>query len=217
MAGKTDYSKGKIYCIRSHQCEEVYVGSTCSMLSRRMYEHRSNFKLWKEGKKNYVSSFDILKYEDAYIELLELYPCTMKIELLAREGKYIRELSCVNKIVAGRTRAEYRQENKDIIRARNAEQYQKKKDTRIAKQTEYYHENKETILAKAAEYRQKNREKFRLISSENYLKRRETILAKVHCPCGSIISRSSLSVHKKSKKHRISMFELHNIFNHLCV
>ena len=37
-------------------------------------------------------------------------------ELLKCEGKYIRELDCVNRQVPGRTDAEYRADNKDTIK-----------------------------------------------------------------------------------------------------
>lgn len=107
-----DYSKGKIYCIRSLQTDKVYVGSTVETLSSRMSKHRYCYKKFLNSSEKYCSSFEILKYEDAYIELIKLYPCSCKSELEREEGQYIREMNCVNKRIAGRTKKEYTKEYK---------------------------------------------------------------------------------------------------------
>lgn len=107
-----DYSKGKIYCIRSYQTDMVYIGSTIQSLSMRMVGHRSDYKRYLNGKFNYVSSFEILQYGDAYIELIKLYPCSCHSELAREEGQFIRSVDCVNKMIAGRTQKEYDEENK---------------------------------------------------------------------------------------------------------
>jgi len=80
-----------------------------------------------------VTSFEILEFVDHQIELLETFPCNSKDELSAREGYYIRTTNCVNKCIAGRTDAEYREENR--------EQY-----TEYQKQ--YYENNKEKLNTK---------------------------------------------------------------------
>ena len=54
------------------------------------------------------------------IELVENYPCATKQDLNIREGNIIKQLrneklNIVNKFVAGQTRAQYRQENINII------------------------------------------------------------------------------------------------------
>jgi hypothetical protein len=77
-----DFSKGKIYCIRSHQTDKVYVGSTVQKhLCMRMAGHKRDFKYYKNGKHSYVTSFDILQYDDAYIELIEDFPCENRNQL----------------------------------------------------------------------------------------------------------------------------------------
>jgi hypothetical protein len=107
-----DYSKGKIYTIRSHQTDKIYIGSTTQPLSERFRDHKKKFKYWKDGRgSNYVSSYEILKYDDAYIELLEDCDCERKEQLHKREGALIREMDCVNKLIAGRTDKEYRTAN----------------------------------------------------------------------------------------------------------
>ena len=111
-----NYLNGKIYTIRSYKTDEIYVGSTTQTLSKRMSKHRGNFKCYKNGTYNYVSSFEILKYDDAYIELVILNPCNSKTELDAVEGQYVRKMDCVNKIIPGRSRKEYYVDNREKIK-----------------------------------------------------------------------------------------------------
>jgi len=95
------YQNAQIYSIRSHMTPEVYYGSSCKMLAKRLHEHRSNFKRYKKGTyKRYVSSYEILKYPDNYIELEAKVPCTCIEELRAIEGQYIRNNPCVNKNIS---------------------------------------------------------------------------------------------------------------------
>ena len=130
-----DYKNGKIYVIRSHQTDQVYIGSTTQSLAKRFSCHKSNYKINKLD----ISSFEILKYDDAYIELIEEYPCDNKMMLNRREGEIIRQNNCVNKFIAGRTRQEYEEENKDKIREQKKGYYQANKD----KKKEYYQANKD--------------------------------------------------------------------------
>jgi hypothetical protein len=124
-----DYNKAKIYCIKSSQTEEVYYGSTCCSLKKRFNNHMWDYR---SNSKNYITSKYILQYEDAYIELIEEFPCNNRQELNLREGFYIQNNSCVNKRIAGRTHKEitkdyhdthkeeakaYRDANKDKIKA----------------------------------------------------------------------------------------------------
>jgi len=116
-----DYKNGKIYTLRSNQTDKFYIGSTTQSLSKRFYEQKKHYKQYLDGKKHYITSFDILQYEDAYIELLEEFPCENKIQLCKREGELIRCSNCVNKRIEDRTIKEWFEENKDKIK-----EYQKK-------------------------------------------------------------------------------------------
>lgn len=105
-----------------------------------------------------MSSFEILKYDSAYIELIENYPCENKDQLNRREGQFIRETEkCVNKAVAGRTYAEYYADNKDmklkIVKTYN----EANKDAIAKRKKDYYEANKDVILAKAKLYREANK------------------------------------------------------------
>lgn len=100
---------GKIYKITSKQTDVIYIGSTVKSLSERMGSHKSNYTRYKQGLHNYVSSYQILEYDDAIIELIENYPCESKQELLAREGYYIKNNpKCINKHIAcGLSKSDY--------------------------------------------------------------------------------------------------------------
>ena len=98
-----DYSKSKIYIIRSYQTDNVYIGSTTLSLVARIGEHRRQYRFYIEGngkgKNPHTKSVEILKYNDAYIELIENFPCLNKEELTTREYQIIRENdNCVNKL-----------------------------------------------------------------------------------------------------------------------
>lgn len=154
------YQRGQIYSIRSHQTDLIYIGSTTQPLHKRFAQHK--------GPSNKCSSAEIIKYEDAYIELLEDYPCDSKKALNKREGYLIRNMDCVNKAVPGRTDAEYYAENREQLKAYQAEYraehreqikiYKAENREQInAKQAKYQAEHREQINAKKAEYRAKKK------------------------------------------------------------
>jgi hypothetical protein len=91
-----DYSKGKIYKLVSAQNENVYIGSTIETLTRRYGLHKSKYTAYMTGKYHYVSSFELIKYNDCKIILIEEYPCENKVQLLLRERYYQELLPCIN-------------------------------------------------------------------------------------------------------------------------
>ena len=106
----TDYQKTKIYKIESHLGDKIYVGSTAKeYLSQRFQQHKNDYKRWKNGKGNNITSFvlfDEYGIENCSIVLIEACLCNSKDEKNAKEGHYIKTLNCVNKVVVGRTREE---------------------------------------------------------------------------------------------------------------
>lgn len=153
-----DYKNGKIYTIRSHQTDKFYIGSTTQPLSKRFHCHKSKYKNYLDGKTNYITSFDIIKYGDAYIELLEAYPCDNKMMLLKREGECIRaEPNCVNKFVAGRTQREYKIDNADKIKEIQ-KKYQKQNADKVK---EYQKQYKEQNSDKVKEYQKEYSKQYR--------------------------------------------------------
>ena len=86
MTTENKYQRGKIYKIISNQTDDVYYGSTIEIvLSNRLAKHRNNYKSWLSEKFPYITSFEIMKYSDAKIILVESYPCTSRYELIGRE------------------------------------------------------------------------------------------------------------------------------------
>ena len=188
-----DYKNGKIYSIRSYQTDEIYIGSTCSPLNKTIWNHKAKYKQYLNDKSHYLTSFEILKYDDYYIELIELYPCNSKIELHKKQGEYIRDMDCVNKVMPGRTNKE------------SCKQYRETNKNKIKEKGKIYRENnKEKISLKGKIYREKNKEKISL-------KNKKTMI----CICGSTFRISDKSKHYKTKKHRTYIFNLHNELNHL--
>ena len=95
------YRCGKVYTVISDVGGIQYVGSTTQKLKYRMTTHKSHYNLWKHGRFGYMKSFEVLKYEDARIELLEEYPCESYQQLASREAHWIQLLECVNQNLPG--------------------------------------------------------------------------------------------------------------------
>ena len=91
------FREAKIYVIKSPSFDKVYIGSTTQPLSIRFSEHKSHYKRYLAGKRNYTSSYALIKLDDAYIELLQECKCDSKRELLAEEAKQM--LAMKDKIV----------------------------------------------------------------------------------------------------------------------
>jgi hypothetical protein len=131
-----EFKDGKIYVIKSQETENVYIGSTCSPLLKRMSCHKSAFKTnaIKMG-----SAKHILKYADAYIELVENFPCETRRALLDREGEITKNNpNCINTVIQGRTITEYRAEHKDKLKLQRKNYDIKNKESVQAKKKIWY-------------------------------------------------------------------------------
>ena len=137
--------KGSIYVIRSHQTTDIYIGSTIQLLCQRMASHKRDYKKWIQGEYHNVSSFDILKYDDAYIELIEEGIFESKQLLHAKEGHYIRTMDCVNKNIPCRTQIEWREDNKEKLAIIHKKWRNDNKEKRQEQRKQYYLNNKEEI------------------------------------------------------------------------
>ena len=118
----------KIYTIRSHQTEKYYIGSTYQPLYKRFYEHKNNFRNFWITKK-YGSSYEILQYEDAYIEILEEHIGMNRHLLNKREGELIRQhkSDVVNISCGGKRDEDNITLNKNNLIIKSQEQYNNKK------------------------------------------------------------------------------------------
>ena len=129
-----NYQDGKIYRIDGGGL--TYVGSTTNKyLSTRLAKHKNHYKRYLDGKsENYYTSFEIIKTGEYKIELIEMFPCNSKDELNAREGHYIRQMDCVNALIAGRTKKEWYENNKEHV---------------VAQKKQYRENNKQAISTRA--------------------------------------------------------------------
>ena len=197
-----DYSKSKIYLLKSKNSDKVYVGSTTKTLVERFTGHKKDFKY----SKNYITSFEILKYPDCFIELYMNYPCSTKKELRRKEGEIIKLLNCVNKRVDGRTYKEYFLDNEQKIKKYKKQYNEIHKEENRIYMKQYYQQNKEILSKKQKIYNQKNKEKLQLCKKKYYQQNKEKLQKnqkeKIKCEiCGSIFSRSNKARHYKTKKH----------------
>ena len=228
-----NFQNGKVYTIRSHQTEEFYIGSTCQKLADRFGNHKAEFKRYQNGNKKYVTSFKMLEYDDARMELLENCPCNDKNELTRREGELIRaNPNCVNKVIPGRTKKQYRQDNAEVIkdyqkqwRQDNAEaikQYQKQHyqdnteaiKTRVnqyrednadvikARKKQYYRDNTEAIKARTKQYLEDNADIIKARAKQYREDNAVKIKQKHNCPCGGKYTTIHKARHLKTKKHK---------------
>jgi hypothetical protein len=196
-----DYQKGKIYKIYSLSNPLLlYVGSTTQPLCERLAGHKTNYKQYLQKKRNYTTSYKIFEECDDYrIELIENYPCDTCEQLNAREGFWIKELDCLNKVIVGRTPMEYYEDNKEKIK-----EYKKAYD-KIN-----YEKNKEKIKEKVKNYKENNIEKIKDICKKRYENNKEKIKERVKewgsqewiCEkCNLTIKLKSKSSHLRSKNH----------------
>ena len=141
---KQNFQNGKIYIIRNRINDLIYIGSTCQSLSQRMVQHRRDMNVKRCQKWKLYQQMRELHKDNFYIELLENYPCNTRNELNRKEGEYIRNYqSKLNRIIAGRTDKEYREDNKEKAKEYHKE-YQQTHEEKLADyQKEYRSTHKE--------------------------------------------------------------------------
>ena len=162
------YSRGKIYKITSEQTDKIYIGSTIQTLNRRFSQH--NFT----KKKCSITSNQIVKYEDAKIELIENYPCNSKKELHARERYYIENTpNTINLLIPTRTIKEWNKANPEkVIKAKQKYRENNKEKERLYSK-KYHEDNKE----KEKLYRENNREKIKITQKKYDEKNKDRVRA----------------------------------------
>jgi len=193
---------GKIYKIVCNITNEVYIGSTCSTLEKRLNIHRR--------KNNHTVSTQILERGDYDIILVQEYPCETKQELLWCERHYFDIIECINIIppIVSAEEAEIRmkesrEDNKEKhaaymkqYRVDNAEQIKKNK-------AKWQVDHKEMRSASNKVYRAKNVEAIKLKQAAVFQKLKANIKI-LNCGCGGTYNdrgSGSKNRHEKSKKH----------------
>ena len=210
------YQKSIIYKIYDNTNGNVYYGSTYNLLRVRMNGHKGDAK---DDTKNCRSKQIILNNDYSY-SMVEPYPCNSKQELRARERYWIENFDCINKIVPGRTKQEYYQDNKKEILECKAKYHIINKVKHNKQHREYHTINKEELNKQRREYQAINKVKLNKQSKEYYTKNKEELCKqqmeyytknkeeinkkktiKIVCECGSVICRGHISTHRKSAKH----------------
>ena len=179
----------------------VYYGSTIQTLSIRLAKHRSDIKIGKTP-----SSKNVLKYDDARILLVALFPCNSRMELEAKEATYIRNNDCVNKQIPQRTPKEWYQENKEVV-SKQMKQYRQDNKEVIKEYGKIYRQdNKEEITIKHKKYVQKNKEPIKQYKKQYFQNNKDKImkqtLKKCLCDCGKEYTHCHYKRHTQSKNHQ---------------
>jgi len=178
-----NYQNGKIYKLVSNNTDKIYIGSTCSSLSKRLNQHKREYKCSENGNRKYLSkSKDVLCFGDVDIILLENSACNNKNELHARERYFIENNVCVNKCIPNRNL----NEKKDLA-------------------YNYRLNNKLAIKERNLNYRINNIEKIKANKKITYEKNKVDILNKqkeiIVCECGANISKGNKPKHLNTNKH----------------
>lgn len=182
----------------------TYYGSTKVDLKSRKSKHLYDTKKYLSGKGKYVSSCEIIKQGDDWdIKLVE--DNINKDELLHKEGVYMKNNECVNKRIAGRTKKEFYQENKEEMRKKFKEFYQKNKEEIRRKYKEFYQENKDEINEKrrikmaSIENKEKKALQDKKYREKNKDKLKQSKANKVKCPhCEKEICKGNINRHIKN-------------------
>ena len=196
---------GKIYKVITSQGNECYVGSTFNTLRDRFLRHKKSYKEWIAGKAGNCSIYDLFeKYgvESCKIILIknyEVYAESVKDKnhLSVYETLWIKKLKSVNKIepCGGLLRKQYlkhyNKSNKEAHSQYHKQYYELNKEAISQKNKQYYESNKEAISNHQKLYRNQNKQSIN-----------ENGKTKITCECGSIVSKSSLTGHRKSNKHQ---------------
>jgi hypothetical protein len=156
-----------IYKISSTAGEKVYIGSTTQSFSQRWSVHKADHLRGHPCTSQIL--FDEYGVDTCSIEEIEKVDLDKRVE---RERFWIEKEKCVNIVVPGRTRAEYRQDNKERIL-----EYKKAYDLAY----------KERISEYDKAYRLANSDKIKARTRE-----------RITCPtCGKNLSRGNMSRHNK--------------------
>ena len=146
-----DYTKGKIYTIRCRTDDTlIYVGSTIQPLSVRFGGHKVKSNNAKYQNNLLYRNINH-NWDNWYIELYEENSCENKEQLGKREGEVIRLIGTLNSAIAGRSRKEWRHDNKDKISEQQKQLYEANKEYRLEYQRSYYNKKKNNLTDDSTE------------------------------------------------------------------
>jgi len=226
------YNNSIIYIIKCKDktIKDCYIGSTINFKNRKKI-HKSvcnNENSKSFNSKVYKFIRDNGGFNNFEIKKMITHNCNNKQELLKLEGEYIKLYKpSLNIKIEGRTRKEYRENNKLQIKGKKKEYYEKNKDKINNKKKEYrelnkeyqkeyyeknkleinekkkiyYQNNKDKIKEKDKQYRENNKDILKEKNKIYYQNNKDILNEKITCECGSIVGKSGIPRHKKTKKH----------------
>jgi hypothetical protein len=190
--------QGYIYKIVSKQTDKYYVGSTTHPLSVRLYYH------YKNKDKSNITSKQILQYEDATIELIEIVSFDNVCELREKEKEYIinHKEECVNERGIYKDKKEmaqvWRDKNREKLREsykRNRAKYREANPLPPRKTEE---EKKEYKKQYHIEHAKEKSEYDKLYREKN----KDKLCQEIICECGGKYKLRHKSTHLKTKLHQ---------------
>ena len=166
------YEAGKIYKL---VCDDgkYYIGSTIRALNNRLSSHKNASR--KTETNNAYNHIKTIGWDKVVIELIELFPCETRNQLLERETWHISQNKdntlCLNtrNPLTDNTTPEAKKAHKEKCK----EYYQQHREEVLQKRSEYQIENREKRSEYNREYREKNVEKLKQYDREYAIKYRD--------------------------------------------
>ena len=101
---------------------EELILEALATLAQRMAQHRRDMRYKERQHWKIYKAINEIGRDALFIELLEDYPCQKREELLRKEGEKMREhQSELSKIISGRSKKQYRQENSQQTQEKQSE------------------------------------------------------------------------------------------------
>ena len=182
-----DMKIGRIYKLCSNQTNKIYIGSTTQTLKQRLHNHNQNYKNYNNDTYHYVTSFEIIKYDDCYIELIKEVCCSKRQLLILEGDEILLNKNCVNKVISGNmakfeTKTLYAKDYYENHKEQILEHSSQNKDVKKLYNANYFQEHKNAIQQRNKENTKKNN-------------------INIICECGASIKIYGKVKHIKSIKH----------------
>ena len=213
-----DYSKTSIYKLvhkDDFDNENIYIGHSTDIRVRKNL-HKSDCNN-PNSKNHNLKVYQYIRENGGWDEWcmieIEKYPCKDSNEAIARERVIQAEMKAkLNMRIAGRTKQEhyqdnrdhileykkqYRQDNRDKISKYNKQYSQDNREYISEQKKQHYQDNRDKLLEQHKQYYQDNRDEISKYNKQYYQDNREKII----CECGCVLSKYSLRRHQKSDKH----------------
>jgi hypothetical protein len=192
-----DYSKTIIYKLvhkEDYDNEHIYIGSTTDFVKRKNSHKRNcnyeNQKAHNDKKYQYIrenGGWDCFNMIE-----VEKFPCNDGNEARAREeywrSHFNAKLNARRSYITPEERKEQDKEYYTQHKGKRLEYNEQHKDKILEDQKEYYGQNKDKLLEKNKKYYEQNKDKL--------LKKMKQ---QITCVCGCVITKSSLTRHRKTQ------------------